>query len=460
MTTQDPNDRFEEEVRAAYRRHLDELEPLIPTSAPAPAGALSRDLGAGPRPGRPAWTGSSLLKLGIVAVAGLIVAALVAPAMIRTGPASPSLTAGSVSSPSALPQGVAGPWTRLAPWPAAAGEFPKATLAAWHDGFAAIDESGPNPVVWFSGAGRDWKRVPDAEAEFAGVDVVWLVGAPGGFVAAGTARPTSNGSSPAPTWPEGAQRACGGGAWWSVGPCRLWFSADGLSWRELNTGSLFANAGVVGIAGGPKGVVVIGFPTGFQPVTASVWYSADGSDWRTVALSAPMQYAGTEGVAAGPNGFEIVGMPEVTDIANSILPAAWSSPDGLAWTRATMATDYQRDQAKWLGSVFIGPAGMVAVYGGGLESVGVQWQSADGSSWQWSLPGVTPLIADGGRILGQRFADANFTLSQSLNGIDWTPVPVVPADQVGPSCQILAISPTGLLIGGNACPIRFLAGQS
>jgi hypothetical protein len=403
--------------------------------------------------------------LGIVAAASLIVVALVAPAMIRTGPASPSLTAGSASSPSALPQGVAGPWTRLAAWPTAAGESPKATLAAWHDGFEVIDESGPSALVWFSGDGRDWQRVPGAEAVFVGADVVWLVGAPGGFVAAGMARPTSSGSAPAPTRPEGIQgRVCGVG-WWSGGPCRLWFSADGLSWRELSTGSLFVNADVVDVAAGPKGVVAIGFGTEYSPGPAHVWYSADGSSWKAVALPVTMQSAGIEGVAAGPNGFEIVGMPEATDVINSILPGAWSSPDGLTWTRATMATDYQRDQTKWLESVFIGRDGMAAVDGHGYESAGVQWQSADGRTWQWSLPGVAPLISDGARIIGQRFADAGFTVSQSFDGIDWTPLPVVPvdvvpADQVGPSCQILAISPTGLLIGGDACPIRFLAGQS
>jgi hypothetical protein len=462
MTNNHPAEPFEAEVRAAFRSHLDGLEPLIPTAAPPRANVdisrvarISQSRGPRERTMAMKW---AVFAMAIVAVA---VVAVMAPAMVRTAPGTPpsvSHSATLVSPPATPALGVTGPWTRLVPWPSPTGPAPTASLAAWHDGFAVIDESGPNPAAWFWRDGSAWVRVSSADAVFAGADVVWLVSAPGGFVALGMPRPSPEGSGPAPTRHADAQRVCGGGVWWSGGACSVWFSPDGLSWRQLDTGSLFSNSGVVDVAAGPRGVVAIGYGTEYMPGPAHVWYSADGSSWKTVELPVPVRSAGPESVAAGPNGFEIVGMLQITDIGNNIRPGAWWSRDGLTWAESTVAYDQRRDSSNWLSKVLIGRDGMVALVELGPLGAGPsEWQSVDGRTWQWLTPTqVTPLISDGQRMVGERATGAD--MYQSYDGTHWTPLQVTGGDAPGPSCRILAISPTGIPVAGDSCPIRVFAG--
>ena len=85
MTSQDPQEPFEAEVRASFRRHLDGLDPLIPTTAP-PLASLDRGGAARISPrsrrSRPRAMGpAAALAVLVVVVA---VAALLGPAMLRT----------------------------------------------------------------------------------------------------------------------------------------------------------------------------------------------------------------------------------------------------------------------------------------------------------------------------------------------------------------------------------------
>lgn len=96
MTSHGPNEPFEEEVRASFRRRLGELEPLIPSAAPARANVdrgrvvsvASPNRGPMARSIRPA----AVLVVVVVAVSA---AALLGPAMLRgqTPAASPSPSA-------------------------------------------------------------------------------------------------------------------------------------------------------------------------------------------------------------------------------------------------------------------------------------------------------------------------------------------------------------------------------
>jgi len=68
-------------------------------------------------------------------------------------------------------------------------------------------------------------------------------------------------------------------------PSVLWYSADGLVWRELDTGGLLGDGAVVSmlVEGGP-GLVAVGFrPAGGtrEPVA---WTSTDGRDWTVSPL--------------------------------------------------------------------------------------------------------------------------------------------------------------------------------
>jgi hypothetical protein len=454
MTSQDPQEPFEAEVRASFRRHLDGLDPLIPTTAP-PLASLDRGGAARISPrsrrSRPRAMGpAAALAVLVVVVA---VAALLGPAMLRTQ--APAVSPSASVLPTKV-QGIAGPWTRLAPLPVAAGPVPNPTLAAWHDGFSVIDESAPSATVWFSRDGAAWSHVVGADSVFANADISWLVAAPGGFVAVGTRWLGSAASSPRPSR-DLSHPSCGYGA---AAMCSIWFSADGLTWRLVETGSLFSGlAGVVDVAAGPSGVVAIGLwldPWWSPPPL--LWYSADGSAWSAVDVSRQMGSAGLRGVAARPSGFEIVGTPRASDLLNDVSPGAWWSLDGLVWAPASIATDQNRDWGTWMQKVFVGQDGMVALAGSGrLDSVGTSWSSPDGRTWQPDgLSAVTPLIADGRRIVGER-TDVT-ELEQSYDGSHWTPLVETGAGTRDAKCRILAISPTGLLMAGPSCPVQFLAG--
>lgn len=96
MTSHGPNEPFEEEVRASFRRRLGELEPLIPSAAPARANVdrgrvvsvASPNRGPMARSIRPA-------AVLVVVVVAVYAAALLGPAMLRgqTPAASPSPSA-------------------------------------------------------------------------------------------------------------------------------------------------------------------------------------------------------------------------------------------------------------------------------------------------------------------------------------------------------------------------------
>ena len=454
MTSHDPNEPLEAEVRASFRHHLDGLEPLIPTTAP-PLASLDRGRAVSTSPRNRRSQRRSMLPAAALAVAVVVVAfaALLGPAILRTQ--APAVSPSASVFPTKV-QGITGPWTRLAPLPLPVGPVPSPTLAAWHDGFSVIDESGPSATVWFSVDGVAWSHVVGADSVFANADISWLVAAPGGFVAVGTRWLASAASSPRPSR-DLANPFCGYG---TAAPCTVWFSPDGLAWRLVDTGSLLSGlGGVVDVAAGPRGAVAIGFaPDPWWSPPPLLWYSADGSVWSAVDVSRQMGSAGLRGVAAGPNGFEIVGTPRASDLLNEVSPGAWWSTDGLAWTPASVATDQNRDWGTWMWKVFVGQDGMVALDGNGRDgSLGTSWLSPDGRTWQWSgPPEVTPLTSDGRRIVGERTDAAE--LYQSYDGSHWTPLRSAGATTLGAHCQILAISPTGLLVAGASCPVRFFAG--
>jgi hypothetical protein len=401
----------------------------------------------------------AIWAVALAALAGAAVGCQTANPAPSNSP-SGSATTAPVPPSATLASGVSGPWAGLALWPLPAGPAPSASLAVWHDGFVAIDESGPSPAAWYSPDGRDWTRSMSADAVFAAAAVEWLVAAPGGFVAVGMQAGPTPETSPTAFPAAGQPRWCGAGRLISR-PCAVWFSPDGRSWRQVETAALLSGFAIEDVAAGPHGVVAIGFGTESIPGPAQIWFSAAGSNWRSIELPAAMRYAGLNFVAAGPNGFEAVGEPVLTDIGNQIRPGAWSSTDGIAWTPSELPYDQRRDSGNSLDKVFIGRDGMVALASPGyLASGPAEFQSSDGRSWQWRQPtDVTPLISDGTRMVGRTAGGASAgELEQSYDGIDWTPLPIAAGGPLPPTCAVLAIAATGVLVAGDSCPVRFLAG--
>jgi hypothetical protein len=92
---------------------------------------------------------------------------------------------------------------------------------------------------------------------------------------------------------------------------------------------------------------------------------------------------GMRDVAVTANGYVAVGQSQAGPASDQARPAAWTSPDGLTWTRADTGLDFDG----YLSGVSVGAAGPVAVGTVcmpdcfGSNAGGVAVTSADGTSW-------------------------------------------------------------------------------
>jgi serine/threonine protein kinase len=121
--------------------------------------------------------------------------------------------------------------------------------------------------------------------------------------------------------------------WLAVGPGPFVLtSADGKNWQPAETITHdLAGVSAVHAAAGPRGYVIAG--TMAQPgggYSRDVWWSPDLVRWtRAHDVNETSGSSRVLAVAAGPSGFVSAG-------AHEHLPAAWTSPDGQAWTAVIM----------------------------------------------------------------------------------------------------------------------------
>jgi hypothetical protein len=232
----------------------------------------------------------------------------------------------------------------------------------------------------------------------------------------------------------------------ALGQERLWRSDDGISWTEVDGGSLRAlwtsrAEELVDVAAGSEGMVVIGQPV--NSYDSIVAFSADGRDWVPIELPAGETAIAWDAVSYR-GGFAIVGRDGQADGDGSPSepyihpgtgsPAAWFSPDGETWTAA--AVDGRAVKGGMLARVLAGAGGLFAIGNDvGLErqyeqidEVGIgAWSSADGLTWHKVgplnslLPDVGSLESDGTNIVALR---DGATLWISTDGRQWSPVAV------------------------------------
>lgn len=110
-------------------------------------------------------------------------------------------------------------------------------------------------------------------------------------------------------------------------------TADGRAWTRLDTAPLGQWIGDV--AAGPRGAILsIDDPTSGQLV--SLWYSADGLTWGQVDVPSDLGAATGEHLVAGPGGFAITAeLGASGSESGSDIPAVWTSTNGHDWGDVT-----------------------------------------------------------------------------------------------------------------------------
>lgn len=215
-------------------------------------------------------------------------------------------------------------------------------------------------VVWTSPDGLTWTRLTPDPAVFggAGSQQMFSVTAGGpGLVAVGRDGPSVDGG--------------GHGA--------VWTSPDGLTWSRVpHDEAVFGGPGeqrMLSVTVGGPGLVAVGFdaPVGGAEGDAAVWTSPDGLTWSRVPDETD-SFGGESrqmmlGVTNGPFGLVAVGSDGHSDDASdrriddsAADAAAWSSPDGIAWSRVPHdETVFGGPGEQQMASVTVGGPGLVAV---------------------------------------------------------------------------------------------------
>jgi hypothetical protein len=147
-------------------------------------------------------------------------------------------------------------------------------------------------------------------------------------------------------------------------------SSDGSSWESMDASSFVGE--VVDIAVGPSAWILLAH-TSSSPDKGVVWRSTDGRNWTSDANWTADTITSALAVTAGPSGFAITG-------AYSVGPGrsdntAWTSPDGVRWTRAPINLGYTGPSALVLDHGFL-------AYQSGLGDTPAIFASRDGTNWE------------------------------------------------------------------------------
>lgn len=172
----------------------------------------------------------------------------------------------------------------------------------------------------------------------------------------------------------------------SVGPeiferhARFWTSTDGVDWRPLpDDPEAFANADVRAITRLGDGFVAVGVVGSAQQHTGAVaWTSEDGVAWTRV--DDPSFVAGLAvSIAATPGG----GLVAVGSDLDRHEALVWTSPDGRRWTKAPSEPSRQHPAYIWMTDVAAIGDSLVAVgdFQSGQRGTATSWRSSDGSHW-------------------------------------------------------------------------------
>ena len=188
---------------------------------------------------------------------------------------------------------------------------------------------------------------------------------------------------------------------WTAAAGEAWVRTDDQAGLEIGTGvgTSGPEAGIFDVAAGPAGMIGIGYGDDGRP---AIWRSADGRTWQRVAFEVPTSPLGSRVAAIAPshNGYVLVGWA-IDGQALRARAAAWSSPDGVTWTRAEdnaamdvgpcLDTGEEPVCGGMLGVVAT-TTGLVAVGNSRTSTTGpgrpAAWTSPDGVIWTRSATGL------------------------------------------------------------------------
>jgi hypothetical protein len=293
------------------------------------------------------------------------------------GSPAPSGPVPSSPAPSALP--VTGEWRGLS-W-SAPGVISDSNgindIVAWNGGFIGVGfvpvtSASEQVAFWSSPDGTTWTLMSIDETPFAGGAVSGLVVSDVQLVAWGTlGQPTCTG--------EGEGMTC------DPTPVMLWTSTDGAKWTQVADVSMFGGATITNVTFGADGFVAVG-DTGWD--SPAIWVSATGATWQRLTLpSATFAAAHFSSVRATASGYVLAGATGGTaPVSGGVaapetgVAAAWWSPDGRSWTKATV--NRNPGVGTSLGSIDVGASGMVAVGSAEGGNAAAAWTSTDGRTWQ------------------------------------------------------------------------------
>ena len=396
------------------------------------------------------------LSMAVVAAVAVIVLAIMLVPRDTIGPISslspeptPSVAPGEPTPtvvPTATPLPTPAPtveqpsWTALE-WSPGVVPFARNTswiseIQPWDGGYLAVGGTFPSGqgTVFRSTDGQHWTVTYQADLP-EGWSFEHLVPVGDGLLAVSDQRGVAcEADQPCP--PEG----------FDVAP-RLWYSADGESWTQIDSPSwreVLGDTPPIEISGGAAGVVGV-------RANGTVVYSADGLNWQVADLPAAATAVPARAVTAFDGGFVVVGRDGSPDPFSQVVdtpltpgsgrPAAWFSPNGVDWIQADVPGEVVPGGE--LREVAAGANGLFAAGIG--EAVDTQthpmthgWASKDGITWTMvgrigeDLPffggrhvGQGFLVSDGSNmvIFGQESATSPGVVAySSTDGISWIPL--------------------------------------
>jgi len=165
-------------------------------------------------------------------------------------------------------------------------------------------------------------------------------------------------------------------------------TTDGTSWEPgpADSAALFDSSDVAAVIEGGDGLLAVGASPGGEFVpTAAVFTSPDGLDWRRVTGDGPdfVDKVMTDVMSLG-DGYVAVG----GDFFETGLMTAWTSPDGLAWTRSPHPPEQtDPDVAHMTARALTRAGGLIWASGIDFDArrsddgLAALWSSRDGVEW-------------------------------------------------------------------------------